>query len=328
MVGRSNSASPVVSVVIPAYNAERFLAETVESVLGQTFPSWELIIVDDGSTDTTAEIASSFEVRDKRVRLVRQENRGVASARNIGFARSSSRTRYVTFVDADDLYEPDAFEILISALEENLQAVAVHGRMHLINAWGQPITDGAEDVSRGRPTIRGWRLGALPTSASTTFASICTWLPIYATGQGLIRRSALERMGPIDESVTIGDYDMWLRLSLQSEIPFVDRVVLRYRRHNDSMAIYSSRRWREEWYLRRKLVSSCNLTLEQRRVFLLANLYSPAYFRLSWALQALRARRPKEALSHVRHLLGAYARLAGLLPPLLLARPQASVRST
>ena len=97
-----------VSIITPCYNGERFLAETVESVLGQTYADWELWIVDDGSRDRTAEIAASYAERDSRIRLIRQANGGAASARNNAMRRAEGQ--YIALLDADDLWEPEFLE--------------------------------------------------------------------------------------------------------------------------------------------------------------------------------------------------------------------------
>src|SRR4028119_2135680 len=98
--GRARSEVGLVSVVIPCYNQARFLGEAVGSVLSQTHAEFEVIVVDDGSTDDTAGVASSYAAEDARVRLIRQENRGLAGARNRGLAES--RGEYGAFVGAAD----------------------------------------------------------------------------------------------------------------------------------------------------------------------------------------------------------------------------------
>ncbi len=97
-----------ISVIIPAYNAERFLRETCQSLLNQTCPDWEVIIIDDGSQDATPDIARSFCTQDKRFRLISQPNAGVSAARNAGI--DTARGEFIAFLDADDLWEKTAVE--------------------------------------------------------------------------------------------------------------------------------------------------------------------------------------------------------------------------
>src|ERR687898_3616338 len=106
-------AAPLVSVVIPCYNQARFLGEAIESVLAQSYPHFEVIVVDDGSTDNTSEVAASY----AGVRYIRQENQGLAGARNAGIRRS--RGSYLVFLDADDRLLADALEAGLASLEEH-----------------------------------------------------------------------------------------------------------------------------------------------------------------------------------------------------------------
>src|SRR5438045_3408144 len=116
-----------VSVVVPAFNAARFLPQTLESVLSQSVSDWELIAVDDGSTDETRRVAEDYAARDNRIVVVSQANAGVAVARNRGFERSNRSHQYVLFLDADDVWEPNALELLVNALESEPSLVASHG---------------------------------------------------------------------------------------------------------------------------------------------------------------------------------------------------------
>ena len=114
-----------VSVITPAFNAERYLADAVRSVLGQTRTDWELVVVDDGSTDATQAVLAAF--ADSRIRVVRQENRGEAGARNTGLR--SAQGEYIAFLDADDLY-------LDSALTDVVDFLDAHPGVHVMFADG------------------------------------------------------------------------------------------------------------------------------------------------------------------------------------------------
>lgn len=111
-----------VSIITPCYNGEKTIAETIESVLGQTYPDWEMLIVDDGSSDGTAGIASAYAARDSRVRLIRQKNAGTASARNNGMRLAQGR--YIALLDADDLWDPEFLERQLAFMRQmNAQCV-------------------------------------------------------------------------------------------------------------------------------------------------------------------------------------------------------------
>lgn len=115
--------NPLVSIIIPVYNAERYVSRCLDSVAGQTFRSVEVIIVDDGSTDSTPELVEVYTKQYPRFRCIRQENRGPGEARNTGV--EASLGKYVAFIDADDYIAPDFVEVLFNLAEENAAVIAV-----------------------------------------------------------------------------------------------------------------------------------------------------------------------------------------------------------
>lgn len=124
----------LVSVVVPAFNVSATLAETLRSILAQTYPYFEVIVVDDGSSDSTVSIAESF-AEDCRVRIVRQPNRGLAGARNTGIA--ASRGDYVAFCDADDLWEPNKLEAHVAHLNHEARVGVSYAGSSLIDDAGK-----------------------------------------------------------------------------------------------------------------------------------------------------------------------------------------------
>lgn len=115
----------MISIIVPCYNSEKYLYDCLSSVTGQTYGDWEAICVDDGSKDRTGEILQEFASRDKRFRVIRQENAGVSAARNTGLRAVSGE--YVCFVDSDDLLEPDYLENLWGAMSRDSVDLAVCG---------------------------------------------------------------------------------------------------------------------------------------------------------------------------------------------------------
>ncbi|MCS6813258.1 MAG: glycosyltransferase [Cyanobacteria bacterium] len=105
---------PLVSVVIPAYNAEKCLAETLTSVLAQTYEHLEVLVVNDGSTDGTADLASQIMLRDRRLKVITQSNAGAAAARNTGIRHAQGE--YIAPIDADDLWHPQAIEKMVDCM--------------------------------------------------------------------------------------------------------------------------------------------------------------------------------------------------------------------
>jgi teichuronic acid biosynthesis glycosyltransferase TuaG len=110
-------AEPLVSVIIPAYNAEKYLDETIKSILAQTYSNWELIVVDDGSTDGTASLAKKYAAQDKRIAYLYQTNQRMASARNTGIKHASGK--YIAFLDADNLFLRNKLAVQVAHLETN-----------------------------------------------------------------------------------------------------------------------------------------------------------------------------------------------------------------
>lgn len=113
----------MISIIMPAYNSERYIAEAVESVLTQSYTNWELVIVDDGSSDRTPEIIDEYAERDRRIKVFHRKNSGVSAARN--FALQNICGEYVTFIDSDDIYHPSRLEIMLEAFEQHPKCDAV-----------------------------------------------------------------------------------------------------------------------------------------------------------------------------------------------------------
>ena len=138
----------LVSIITPCYNGGRLLADTVESVLSQTYAQWEMIIVDDGSTDDTPRIAADYAARDGRVQLIRQQNAGTARARNAAMKRA--RGRYIALLDADDLWEPDFLEAQLAFMRQT-GAICVCSAYRHIDENGREIQHPTVPLSRITP---------------------------------------------------------------------------------------------------------------------------------------------------------------------------------
>ncbi len=125
-----------VSVIIPAYNAARFLRATIQSVQDQTYPNWELLIVDDGSTDETAAIARAYQAKDERITLISQSNQGVSAARNWGMAQS--RGEILAFLDADDQWLPAKLSQHLAQFQANPQLGVSFAQVEFLTPSGEP----------------------------------------------------------------------------------------------------------------------------------------------------------------------------------------------
>lgn len=130
---------PLVSVIMPAYNAEKYIAEAIESVISQTYANWELFVLDDCSTDRTAEIAEGFAETDSRIRLLKNsQNMGVANTRNRGF--DLARGEWIALLDSDDVWRSDKLEKQLALAKES-GADIVYSSYHLIGESGESLRD-------------------------------------------------------------------------------------------------------------------------------------------------------------------------------------------
>jgi glycosyltransferase involved in cell wall biosynthesis len=205
---------PTVSIIIPAHNQSQYLGEAIRSVLAQTYADFEVVVVDDGSTDDTREVTAGF--ADARVRYVHQDNSGLSAARNTGIRVSSGPL--LTFLDSDDLFLPDKLALLVAALEENPVLGLVAGQAILIDEAGRPL---GEVFDRG-----------LPGDTS----ELLLGNPLHV-GSVLLRREWQERVGLFDESLrSYEDWDLWLRLARAGcPMGWVARPVSLYRFHLEQM---------------------------------------------------------------------------------------------
>jgi glycosyltransferase involved in cell wall biosynthesis len=210
----SQSSPPAVSVVIPAFQAEPFLADAIESVLEQTTPPVDCVVVDDGSTDRTADVARTYE--DRGVRLIVQPNRGVSAARNRG--ASAARCDHLSFLDADDIW---ARHRLARMLEE---MGSDHGA----------VLSAAEVVDANLRPRGSIRLADPLNTASILLGDVSL---VSVSSNLLVRRSAFETIGGFDERLsTSADWAFLLELVDRFPVGYVDEPLTRYRRHQGNMS--------------------------------------------------------------------------------------------
>lgn len=265
---------PSISIIIPAYNAEGLLTETLESVLLQTFTDWEIVIIDDGSTDGTLALAQRFASNDSRIRVVSQPNAGVAAARNRGLREINESSKAVVLLDHDDLWRADALEKLWTVLEKDTDAIAVHALAMMVNtvANGRRFTavDGVVENSKRRKLVSagsGSRVVECSRTEPTTFNVLVYNCCICTPGFMLIRHDALMRLGQFDSDVApCDDWDMWARLSLLGHIAFLDEVLLNWCVYGGNASLSKERMERGISQLRRKMFTLPGLNPEQRNL--------------------------------------------------------------
>ena len=254
-----------IAVVVPAYNAERFIEATLLSVLTQGVEHLELIVVDDGSTDGTPQMLEAFASADTRVVVVTQPNRGVSNARNTGLDALSQDKLTVLFLDHDDTLLPNALVDLYNLLCTQPNASAVHGLVSVIGPEGEPAAGDAKELGLNRrrlPVGKGlvWAVKHgpedVPTAGPTTFDSLVYSSCITSPGQVLMRRSALRDAGKFDPATAPSDdWDLYLRLSRIGPIAFVNRPVLGWRRHDSNASRNIARMKSSSYAVRSKLLS-------------------------------------------------------------------------
>jgi glycosyltransferase involved in cell wall biosynthesis len=203
---------PLVSVVIPCFNQAHFLAEAIDSALTQTYSQVEVVVVDDGSSDNSYEVAG----REPGVRRVRQRNRGVASARNLGLAEAKGG--FLVFLDADDRLLADALRIGMEALLKRPQVAFVAGMSRDIDVEGRPIS------ARHQPLV-----------TQDHYKRLLLDCYIWSGSSLVYRRSALEAVGGFNSALAAADdYEMYLNLARRFPIYCHDAVVTDYRRHGSN----------------------------------------------------------------------------------------------
>src|SRR5262249_35303659 len=210
---------PAVSIITPAYNAEPFLADTIRSVLAQTMRDFEMLIVDDGSTDGTAALARHFADRDTRVHLFRQTNGGISAARNAAIARAAAPV--LALLDSDDVWMP-------TYLEEQLRVLDGRPTVGVVSANALNL-GGAFDGLPLRRVTPGVHVVTL-RSLIEVENSVCI--------MSVFRRTVVDRIGGFDTSLRSSeDYDFWLRAAVAGfEVLFNSVPLGYYRRRSHSVS--------------------------------------------------------------------------------------------
>ena len=292
---------PRVSVIVPAFDAASYVSETIASVVSQSFDDWELIVVDNGSTDATAAIAAEWMGRDGRVRLLRQANRGVAGGRNAGFAAADDGTEYLLFLDADDCLEERALEVMTGHLDRNPDVGMAHCGYTLIDGQGRRLdSDGEPWTPRWVPSGR-WRRKLPPEEPDTPFVSVFC-LAAIVPSLALIRRWAYLLTPGWDEGFgqCFEDTNLFLHLALVAKIHHIAEPLVRHRRHGGQATADLDRLARQERKLYERWRDPDGLTDAQRETVRSARRFRERTLVPAQAFEAarrhLRERRPLLAL--------------------------------
>jgi glycosyltransferase involved in cell wall biosynthesis len=196
----------LISVIVPCYNYGSLLAETLDSLVAQTYPNWECIIIDDGSTDNSRAVAEEYQSRDARFRYVYQPNKGMSAARNLGL--TTIQGQFVQFLDADDLLAPRKFEKQIDYLATHSEIDLVYGDVRYFQ-HGEP----AKYATTLNSLSHDWVTDAPKTKVELLNKLVAN--NIMVVNAPLTRTSLIQKVGFYNESLrSMEDWEYWLRCAL------------------------------------------------------------------------------------------------------------------
>jgi len=222
---------PKVDVIIPAYNAAKYLPAAIESVVAQTFEDWRIVLVDDGSTDDTAAVVAPFiEQLGPKLEYIKQVNRGLPATRNTAIANSSAE--FLALLDADDVWLP-------GRLSESLKYFEGHPEVGLTYGYNDRIDPEGNVIDTfDRPQKNG--VGRIAPYIYMRKVDLCCPTITF-------RRKCVDEVGPFDESLrATEDRDLWIRIALRYEVALVPKLIAHYRMSPNSMSTDSGRMLRAQ----------------------------------------------------------------------------------
>ncbi len=239
-MGNPPSRPGLVTVIVPFFNREQFLAKTIASILRQSYSQFQLILADDGSTDRSRFIAQSF--RDPRILLIRsRKRRGKSHAVNQGLRFAQGE--WAAFFDSDDVMVPRSLEIRVDFLKRNPQALAVMGRVgRIIDGSGRPLPQNHPIHAGFRNSLRATRQLARRFGSLIPGLFVYGQCPLSPLSVTLFRRNTLQRLGRIDgRFAPWEDRDYLMRLAFHQPVPFLDAPVMWYRVHGENVSFRTFR---------------------------------------------------------------------------------------
>lgn len=277
---------PKVSVVVPAYNAMNYLPKTLENVLRQTFNDFEVIVINDGSSDEIEQWVS--QITDPRVTLISQKNQGLAGARNTGIDHSSGD--YIAFLDADDLWEPTKLEKQVHSLDENPD-------VGLIYTWVAYINDKGDSTGRVfKNQVEG-----------DVWEKLIEHNIVECGSVAMVRRACFDTVGVFDRNLGsyVEDWDMWLRIASRYPFKLVKEPLVYYRQSSSS----ASRNWEAMEKSFRIVIEKAFNSANAELQYLKNRSYGFAYICLAWKPLQSKDKDYKKAIHFRRQALTYYPKL-------------------
>jgi len=202
----------MISIIIPTFNRAEYIGEAIDSVLAQTYKDYEIIVVDDGSTDNTQKVLEQYE---GKIKYFFKENGGEASARNYGIEKAQGE--FIAYLDSDDLWCPEKLELQMQEFEKDEKVGLVHTSMEV-------VTEDGTSTGEYKPTS--------PAETPMDFLENKRILMCV-----LVKKEIFSQLGLFDETMRIGvDTDMWLRLSQKYKIKYIDKPLAKVRKHDTNIS--------------------------------------------------------------------------------------------
>lgn len=213
---------PYFSIVISLYNKEKHIQSTIESVLAQSFVDFEIVVVNDGSTDSSEAVVKSID--DERIQIYSQENKGVSVARNFGIEKA--KAKLVAFLDADDYWYPNHLETL-KILYDTFPGCGLYATAYMKQFNSVKI----KSIYKNIPTTPNW-MGIVPDYFESSHTNSIAW-----TSAVMVPKKVFDTIGNFDTNITLGageDTDLWIRIALKYEVAFCNTVTAIHNLHSDN----------------------------------------------------------------------------------------------
>ena len=207
---------PKVSIIMPVLNGERYIGQAIASIVEQTFRNYELIVVDDGSTDGTAQCVQRFANKLELKYIRHTQNQGIGRSVNDGIRHAAGE--FIAFLDHDDIWLPVFLETQLAYLRQHPEVAMVHSDFQTVDGEGNILEDSVSSA-RGRIEPSGHIFRELFLHSLVCGNTV------------LIRKECFEQLGTFDENLRYGDYHMWMRIGRHHRIDYTPKVLTQYRQH-------------------------------------------------------------------------------------------------